>query len=314
MSVYDEVINCFLEHARLSLLQINHIMRVERDPFINVKTAVFAGMLAYYGQEYAEDIYMAFFKTKFIPCNQDMEQVIKEKYNLDSETIRKYVEHCPGTFYEAIAYYNRKDRSFKISRNLYLDERFSEAELIEGICHQMNHIINSINVPIFERARFLGARMGLAYDYFFDRKNDDLDLEEAINKLQVKDIMEEMFDFTYYDVKDKKVLEVLNSGLSKYDTNEADDQDNENSDMLLQIIKPLYENYWFNNILVDNRILGNLDKIRDDFDSALGFGYYGFLIGNLRKTASLGNTSDGLKHANCAKEIIKRYNEARNVE
>lgn len=60
MSVYDEVINCFLEHARLSLLQINHIMRVERDPFINVKTAVFAGMLAYYGQEYAEDIYGIF--------------------------------------------------------------------------------------------------------------------------------------------------------------------------------------------------------------------------------------------------------------
>ena len=56
MNIYDETINDYFEYAKKSILQINQVMNVEDDALVDAKSVVFAGMLAYYGQDFLNDI------------------------------------------------------------------------------------------------------------------------------------------------------------------------------------------------------------------------------------------------------------------
>lgn len=301
MTTSSKVINEFIDFARQSIKQINHVKGVENDSFEDMKTLVFAGMLSYYGQEHIDDVYLAFLKTDFVECDLSINALISKMYNLSSADVNKLSSHCPGVFYDVIA--TKKEGSrHKFRRTVYISkDEVDVATLLRSMTHQMNHVINSIHNPAVLKGNMgLCSRMGISLDHFQTRTNFYLSLEEAFNKLQERDIVDGILRFSCCDLNDAKISELLdNIGLSLKSV--------EDDNPIVEIVKPLYDNEAFNYTLVDRRISGIIGGIGQEFDSKIGQGSYKSLL-NLCGIVANSDVSESKGAIVQAKQLVKKYN------
>ena len=289
MSVYDEIINDNLKLSRMMVRQINHIKK--EDGLEDLQTLVFAGLLTYYGQDKLNDIYMAFLRCHFIPVDGDFDEFLREKYRFNSATIGNIKKHCAGTFYdvEAHEFVNKKTRKrrYELDRRIYVqnDGNIDTDELIRSVVHQVNHVVNSIHNPVVatysSNGSGLSSRMGLSYERFNTRSSEGYALEESINKLQTDEIVDEILGYAYFeleDVRDKTMVAKAVDAASK--------KDHIVHDELTEMIRPLYENRSFNDVLVNNRVSGLLKAIEREFDSKTSEGAYSEFRGLCDKVAN----------------------------
>lgn len=289
MSVYDEIINDNLKLSRMMVRQINHIKK--EDGLEDLQTLVFAGLLTYYGQDKLNDIYMAFLRCHFIPVDGDFDKFLREKYRFHSATIGNIKKHCAGTFYdvEAHEFVNKKThkRRYEFDRRIYVqnDGNIDTDELIRSVVHQVNHVVNSIHNPVVatysSNGSGLSSRMGLSYERFNTRSSEGYALEESINKLQTDEIVDEILGYAYFeleDVRDKTMVAKAVDASSKKDQIVHDE--------LTEMIRPLYENRSFNDVLVNNRVSGLLKAIEREFDSKTSEGAYSEFRGLCDKVAN----------------------------
>ena len=289
MSVYDEIINDNLKLSRMMVRQINHIKK--EDGLEDLQTLVFAGLLTYYGQDKLNDIYMAFLRCHFIPVDGDFDEFLREKYRFNSATIGNIKKHCAGTFYdvEAHEFVNKKTRKrrYEFDRRIYVqnDGNIDTDELIRSVVLQVNHVVNSIHNPVVatysSNGSGLSSRMGLSYERFNTRSSEGYALEESINKLQTDEIVDEILGFAYFvleDVRDKTMVAKAVDAASKKEQIVHDE--------LTEMIRPLYENRSFNDVLVNNRVSGLLKAIEREFDSKTSEGAYSEFRGLCDKVAN----------------------------
>lgn len=295
-------VNKYIDYSRCMIKQIDHIKKIN-DNLSDIKTLIFAGMLSYYGIDCLDDIYIAFLRTNFVSCEKDISEVISSEYNVDFDLIKNASKHCPGTFYLVDGVKNLLTNKYFFQRSIFISQDINLSDLIIGVTHQLNHVINSLHHPILRKRDSYGSRMGVCFEHFDSRRIELLDLEEAINILQVADIINEFERFSYYDINDSGVKAVCDScfhfSLDKHFNNE-----------LVEIIKPLYDDRWFRQVLFDARYNGILTDIRDEFESKVGLGSYTCFIRACDRISYLDSNVDSdekTKAKIAAKLLVKTY-------
>ena len=291
----EKEINEFLGFCKENIKQIDHALGVD-DGLTDVKAIVFAGLVNYYGEEHFNDIYMAFFKTKFVRTTGSINELLSD-FGIGLEDAEKYSKHAPYTFYMPVAKKDLKTKKYSIERTIYVCDYDNTTKLVESIVHQMNHVVNSMYNPIVnKRNSGLGARMGVSVDSFATRKCETLKLEEAYNKLQVNDVMDRIITFSKFDITVPGVSGVLDEIFHNIGFFEQEE------DFIVEIIKPLYLNETFNKMLVERRLNGKLAGIREEFDSKTGDGSYLQFIGLCDQITS--TKEEGKEET---KRLIKTY-------
>jgi hypothetical protein len=303
MSMHD-VVNERLNYSKQIIKQISHINGIS-DELSDVLELAFAGMLAHYGQEALNEIYVAFLKTKFVICNEPLDEFLMKKYNVSKSALSEVLSHAPGTFYEVTGNEfidkNHK-RTYKFNRVLYVqnDEDVDKATLLRSVIHQVNHVLNSINNPVVSVQGRIAARMGISLDVFASRENMHIKAEEAINAMQCEEIMNEIYEFLLVDIENEDIRRNLNEVASCPRHEVVDDS-------LTEILRPLYEDDFFKNILVDKRISGRLSGIRAEFESYTDVGSYGTLLTSCDVVASTNDEEEKVRCTETAKQLVKKY-------
>lgn len=297
------IINDFIEDGRKNIQQIDHIMGIIDDPFEDLKTLTFAGMLSYYGHEHINDIYLAFLKTNFVSIDFSIQDFISKMYHLSDKQIRYLSTHSLGTFYDVVASQKLGSTKYKMKRTIYLSSEVDEVRLLKSMVHQMNHVINSIQNPFINSKQVgLCSRMGVSLDSIHNRSSLYFGLEYALNELQVSDIMNEISTFSYYDVHDNGVKRLLEEMFNSYSV------DSKEEEPIVEIVRPLYQNPQFNYFLVDRRISGKINGIKEQFDSKTDNSYRQFMF--YCDLMLNGSDSDLIEVANkTTKRLVKQYND-----
>lgn len=310
MSIYDDSVNERLELSRSMIKQINHVKKT--TSLEDVQTLVFAGMLSYYGEEHFNDIYMAFLDTNFICSDESILRVVFDKYSdYSSSMIASLYEHELGTFYEVSGFQDKDTKKIKIKRNIYIDKELLKQPdvLVEKLVHHMNHVLNSRKNSICSKQGKLASRMGISLDYLNSRESESLALEESINKLQSREIMDLISGFGCFEIKDNEISRILELMQSDVDSEKKED------DVMTSIVRPLYENDEFNEVLVDRRLSGRLSGIREEFDSKAGEGSYRVFLLSCEAVAKA-HTGVGMVniYEEKAKSLVKKYVEETNTD
>lgn len=295
INMNEKEVNEFLNYCKENIKQIDHILGID-DGLTDVKAVAFAGLVNYYGEEHFNDVYMAFFKTKFVRCSGTINELLGD-FGIGLEDAIKYSAHAPYTFYMPVAKKNLKTNKYSIDRAIYVGDYDNTAKLVESIVHQMNHVINSMHNPIVnKRNSGLGSRMGVSVDSFATRKCESLKLEEAYNKLQVMDVMDRITTFSMFNITVLGIISVLDDVFRNVGFAE------EEEDFMIEIIRPLYLDEGFNKTLVERRLNGKLAGIREEFDSKTEDGSYLQFVEICDKLT--GNTEEGKVEA---KRLVKTY-------
>ena len=299
-------IDDLLKYCGQMIDQIDHA-KGNSSELRDAKALAFAGMLGYYQGEWSlDDIYLAFLETDFICLDEPISKMISRKYSLSKKSVDALCSHEEGSFYEVSGYKNDRTKKTKIKRCIYIDKELLDKPevLVERIVHQMNHVLNSRKNSICSKQGKLAARMGVSLDYFVTRKNESLALEEAINGLQVEDIMKIVSGYSKY-VTDSRYLEIIKK---------VSEQSKKEDDVMTALVRPLYEDEEFRSVLVDRRLSGRLSGIREAFDEKTEVGAYNSLLACCDVIGSTDVTSE--KSDICheqAKALIKKYIETPKV-
>ncbi len=288
-----------LKVSRTMVEQLNHVKK-EDDSLTDIKTLVFAILVTYYGSEHFDEVYMAFLKANFIEC-RDLVRYVSIKYSLPEDVVLKLVNHCPGTVYASDATNGLKKGHFKFTRNIYVSTSTPMPVLVNSVIHQMNHIISSLHQPVLKKKGSYVARMGLCVEYFDSRKTEVLGLEEAINGLQVVDMVRSTEKFADDLPHDDVIASICRELDPSYTLSLA------TNNIITDIVEPLYKDDAFRGVLVNSRLNGNLKDISLAFTSTLDSSdsYNRFLqeCNNIEKAAN--NNADYSKEE--AKTLVKTY-------
>lgn len=268
-NIMEEAINNCINYSRKLIRQIDHAKGVE-DGLEDIKTLVFAAMVSYYGIEHLDDVYLAFLKTDFVKCSS-ISGMLEEKYNFSKDLSLTASSECPGTFYDATALKKINTDNYKIKRRIYVSDEESVDILVRNIAFQINRVINSVHNPILKKRGAFGSRMGISFEYFDSRRSESVALENAINRLQINELMSELQVFGLYHIEDEAVRKICDQLFNS-------DFHFEGDDLLEEIIMPLYQDKFFNSVLVDKRLKGDLVGIKNSFDfNSVPGGYSKFL-------------------------------------
>lgn len=310
MGYYDDV-NELLNFSKQMVNQINHI-KMEDTGLEDFQYLAFAGMISYYGMERLDDVYLAFLNVKFVNCSST-KNILDSRYNLSEDQANTIIYHSFGTFYEVDGIKNLTTGKYKFARTIYVADgaKLVPSALIKSMIHQVNHVVNSIHNPVVIKDKSLVARMGISFDEFSSRNNSFLGVEETINGLQTDEIISRLVDFSFYRIEDKKADDLLDEvALDFADEHFYKDVEEEctPTGALREIIKPLYDNKWFNGLLVERRISGKVKGIRSEFDLRTNEGGYDSLLifcDKIFKGEVVGE--ERLKSEECAKMLVKKY-------
>ncbi len=296
------IVNYYINYARSMIKQIDHVKGID-DNLSDIKTLVFAAMLIYYGVEHIDEIYLSFLRTDFIECNGNMSSVIAKKYKLSDEDVMKLLSHCPGTFYAVDGFKNLKTNKYRFKRSIYTSSDVDRATVMKSVLHQMNHVINSFNSPVLKKRGSYVSRMGLSVEHFDSRRIEVLGLEEAINGLQIDEIMTGIESFNDCEIQDPGVRVLCESLFES-----SKDKEKSSDDLMTEIVRPLYEEDTFNRRVMTGRFMGDLGRIRNCFDVVVGTGSFSSFLASCDSLEKLDSSSDGfLTEKEKAKTLVKTY-------
>ena len=209
--------------------------------------------------------------------------------------------------------------SFKIEDNelvkckenpfIICSSKCSDDTLINTFIHEFNHLIKSSLDNTLSTSLDYFLRSGISYyRCHYDNKKDILYeyeyydiLDEAINVIETTEMLSNV-----------ELLNVDSSFLSNYI--DSLDKDKLNTDfgytLCVKLIRPLWSNPTFKNLIEDNILEGNVDRIISSFDEVLGEGSFEKLNDYLEDIDSYEGQAKYKKKTNRLRNnIIKMINE-----
>lgn len=284
----DEAVNDLLRYSKFFVDEIAKKKKKSND-FIPEQYLIFAGMVSYYGFEHVDAIYKVFSKAGFINDSRTIEEFWGKDY------LRK--SYTPA-FCE-VKIFPQSDK-FVIQRDIHHLNCPNEAygDFFEELVHEINHCVNSAISPICKRNSLPVYRIGISIAAIHGMYHEAQYLEEAFNTLQSAEIMNHILSFCQYNIEDLSMKSVLNRLVGR-----NVHQFGRGYESITPKIYPLYFHPEFHQVLKDNRILGNLKTIRNNFDQRVGEGSFFELASSIDHVWSNRDSEQAGK----AYQLVSRY-------
>ena len=274
MEFSTKEVNDLLDYSKTMIDHINLCKQIPCfDELRKLQYLTFAGMYYFYGAKYLNEIIHAFLDTEIIYSTESVVDALKKYTNNTSDKIEMLAEsNALGFFYydfDSIGIMQRKIFFFEICV-------YSYGEILECIVHEINHVVNSMNEVRVDGDDYISIRTGLSNSIFHvdgTIVQEKKALEEVYNALQTCDIIDCIFSFAQYDIKDPNIRESIERLKSDHQYGYRC----QGYSLLTPIFKPLYDCDRFNLVVRESRLEGTLDKIELAFDSEAGEGAYKLL-------------------------------------
>ena len=303
----EEDVNYIISYAKTLVDHINDGKNVPRQ-LKSIQYVVFAGMIAHYGFDYVDTIYKAFSSSNFVYTKDSFEDITK---NISLPGIKNRNITQVGSFVMLGAKENFGG-NVQINRTIYItdnDEHESFDRFLEKVVHEINHVVNSVNNPIVMYRGTKSFRIGMSVSEIGGERGFGRILEESVNVLQTADIMKEILSFSRFKVLDPGVGYVLCRirTAAKYPRVEG-----YGYELTTPIVKDLYSNKKFKNLVVGCRLNGLINPIKVDFDSKVGEGCYFRFCDAINAIDNKGRVWwDRSDEERLANQYIKKYNACR---
>ena len=302
----DEAVNNLLNYSKAMINTINKNSICPENLRI-LQYVIFAGMICYYGFEHINEIYNTFAKTKFTYDNVPVIEILK-KYPNNIGDILNYI----GDGYESPAFFQSNIsvlgmNKFKINRSIYISSysNYDPVQFLGDVLHEVNHIVNSINGFVVNHNSKIIFRCGVSLTDYQTQTTRGRILEETFNTLQTEEILNQILEFSKYNIDDIEIKSLLDEIRYAVDTK----IECLGYDYSVPIIRPLYENKKFNSILKERRLDGNVKYIRDEFDSNTCDGLFNELMDSCDKMAL---EKKSLEHVQKSCKYVYKYVNSRN--
>ena len=302
----DESINYILSYAKTLVDNMNK-GRVIPKELKTIQYIVFGGLIAHYGFEHVDTIYKAFNSSNFVYTKDSFEELTK---NVNYHGIKNNEIGKVGSFVSLSAR-PRLDGKMQINRTIYImDNTKDEAPdlFLEKVVHEINHVVNSVNQPIVLYQGVKSFRIGMSVSEINGTRGFGRILEESFNVLQTADIMKEIINFSQYDIVDPEIKR----GLDKIKYAYWRQRNGYGYEFTTPIIRDLYNNRKFRNLVVGSRLSGLIKPIRVEFDSKVGEGSYYKLCDTVDSIDTEGRVWwHKSEEEKLAEQYIKKYNACR---
>ena len=300
----EEDVNYILSYSKTLVDHLNQGKTVPRQ-LKSIQYVVFAGLIAHYGFDAVDTIYKAFSSSNFVYTKDSFEDITK---NINISGIQNRNITRVGSFV-TLGAKERLDGKMQISRTIYItdnDEYESFDRFLEKVVHEINHVVNSVNKPVVLYHGSKSFRIGMSVSEIGGERGFGRILEESVNVLQTADIMKEILNFSRFKVLDPGIGYVLCRirTAAKYPRVEG-----YGYEFTTPIVKELYSNNKFKNLVVGSRLNGLINPIRVDFDSKVGEGCYYRFCDAINAIDNKGRVWwDRSDEEKLASQYIKKYN------
>ena len=246
---------------------------VGRPNIVNYLYLVVSGMISYYGSEFKDDIYDIVLSTNYL---------IDDNYGFRfTHTIRdvlsKNIGEYSSNYVMSICNIDKDDvlNSLETYRATYslciTNVSISSIDILESLIRELNKIFLSKRNTFSYIGTDVILRNGISSTNLSNSNNieDKKTINDVISCLQVEDILKEIKKLKYTG-KNKDLNKLLND-ISNYD------MDNIILDCCLPLVnlfRPLFDFDYIKRLINTNMYLGNIDKIKNEFDSVLGNGSF----------------------------------------
>ena len=296
METYSsEKINSILNYSKML---VDSMSDGCRDELTRYKYLIFAGMILYYGRENIQVIYDAFLKTDLVLVDEKLINFFDRCFDFSADVMNEVSALRPQ------AYLSPKEISGR--RNIYVSKTgdHSEVGIIYSLIQEYNKVINSINTSSSFKNRYVTGRRGIRYVDSSDGQVKNGILEETINAFQTEEIMREVLGFYHYDIGDDELKCMIQSIAFK-----SDDRDFKSGfEMTMPLVKPLYVDDKFRQLLKEARFNGDVAAIEDLFNSKTqdgGFKKFSMALDSI----GIGECPDYVLEINAGitQELVKQY-------
>ena len=281
----DDAVNNLLRYSKTFVDDIAK-KKTKSNDFILEQYVIFAGMVSYYGFEHIDAIYKAFSKAGFIDDHTPAQEDLKNQ--------RKSLAYCAVNIFQ-------RDNKYIVQRDIHHlyspDEIYGD--FFEELVHEVNHCVNSALYPICMRNSLPVYRNGVSISAISSVDYIEAELlEESFNTLQTAEIMNHILSFGEYNIEDPSMRLVL-SRLQGRKTNKL----GFGYQSITPEIYPLYSHPEFYPLLKENRISGDLQAIRNNFDQRVGAGSFMELASSIDHAW---NDNDS-RQAGKAYQLVSKY-------
>ena len=201
----DDAVNSLLNYSKILVDGMNQKSnKAVPKELKGIEYLLFAGMVSYYGFENISLIYKTFEAIHFVhmkgyTLDQINQFFIQKGGSLVLPNQQNYAFLIRQIVCDSLS-------RFHIQYHIYsFDIVQPFVSFLEQLVHEVNHVMNSVSVPIGIRHGHKVSRCGLSvYDLesgVFDAKN----FEESINVLQAAEITNHILDFGNYQIYDPEI-------------------------------------------------------------------------------------------------------------
>lgn len=275
--------------------------------------------LLYKYKDYTFLVEKIFNETDIFICEDSIRNILKNK-NIDivsfleeEDTIDEGINSTYGVSSLGYTFRLEDDKFIKYKENPFIicSSKCSNVIILNTFIHEFNHLIKSSLNCLDSRDLEYSIRSGISYyKCKYDVKKDTLTqidyydvFDEAINVMQTTEMMENI-----------ELLQIGDSCVKSYlDSLDKEEMFKDSGyDLCVEVIRPLWNNPRFRNLVEDNIIDGNIDIIINSFDKILGEGSFNRLADYLDNLDFIGGFNKNNKKINRLKnnirKMIKEYN------
>lgn len=230
---------------------------------------VAVGLILKYGEFLEDDILSLFSKVK-----------IETKYNNIRKISNKYkkADLFSDDTVKIWTFYDEEYDEYIICINDNIE--FKGILFLELLVKEFNKMLNSIKNKDLAEDGCVIKRCGLCQKYIYDNKTIKIEgniINEVFNILQSEDIMKIILDLRSNNIDCNNIRNILN-GFSVINSEEYSFS---GSNVLVNIFRRLYNIDDFKNMITNILLNGNVNKLKESIDDALGFDAYKILDYNL---------------------------------
>ena len=266
----DDAINSLLNYSKILVNEINQKKNKDvPEELKGIQYLLFAGMISYYGFERISLIYKTFEVTHLIHMKgYTLEQInqlfVQKGGSLSFSNQQNYAFLIRQIFRDPMS-------RFHIQYHIYsFDIAQSFDSFLEQLVHEVNHVMNSVAVPIGIRQGHMVCRCGLSVYDLENRVFDAKNFEESINVLQAAEITNHILDFSNYQIYDPEIRRVV----ERISHRNIKKRTGFGYDFTVPLLRPLYQDPYFYPLFVEKRISGDTAELHHVFKKKLGEASY----------------------------------------
>lgn len=254
-------INDILNYSRML---VDSLSDGAKDELAYYKYLIFSGMIKYYGREYIDDIYRTFQKSSVIKSKDSILNSFSKYLCIEESVIEEVRGLDPIAYLSPSVFVDEMGHLVDSKKNIYVSfGNSTNMDILFALTSEYNKVLNSVNRSIGRDSDGSFTRRGVSTRRLDGESSSKL-FEDAINFLQTEDIVREIVDFGTYDISDDDFrcsLDSVSKSLrGKYYNN---------LEALSELVRPLYEDSRFNDILKTARLNGTINTVKEEFDGVV---------------------------------------------